>query len=216
MAIKTFNLPDPGEGLVEAEIVEWKVSAGDSVKVNDVVLEIETAKSLVELPIPWAGTVAQLLVEVGQTIDVGTPIISIDDGLGGDEAPAAAPSIPGERAQPADGEGAILVGYGAKAGATARRARKAPSGGGMPSAPVASPVASAPAPVVAAVPAPVAPVPAPVAPALAAATNGVGGQADGERWRAPQGQAARAQARQGPRRRPRGGHADRRRRRHHP
>jgi 2-oxoisovalerate dehydrogenase E2 component (dihydrolipoyl transacylase) len=178
MAIKTFNLPDPGEGLVEAEIVEWKVSAGDSVKVNDVVLEIETAKSLVELPIPWAGTVAQLLVEVGQTIDVGTPIISIDDGLGGDEAPAAAPSIPGERAQPADGEGAILVGYGAKAGATARRARKAPSGGGMPSAPVASPVASAPAPVVAPVPAPVAPAPAPVAPAPAAATNGVSGRAD--------------------------------------
>ncbi len=130
MAIKMFNLPDPGEGLVEAEIVEWKVKPGDSVKVNDVVLEIETAKSLVELPIPWAGTVAQLLVEVGQTIDVGTPIISIDDGLGGDDAPAVAPSIPGERAQPADsGEGAILVGYGAKAGATARRARKAPSGG---------------------------------------------------------------------------------------
>ena len=76
MAIKTFNLPDPGEGLVEAEIVEWKVSPGDTVKVNDMVLEIETAKSLVELPIPWAGTVTALLVEVGQTVDVGTPIIS--------------------------------------------------------------------------------------------------------------------------------------------
>jgi pyruvate dehydrogenase E2 component (dihydrolipoamide acetyltransferase) len=125
MAIKTFNLPDPGEGLVEAEIVEWKVSPGDTVKVNDMVLEIETAKSLVELPIPWAGTVKALLVEVGQTIDVGTPIISIDDGLGGDEAPAAAPSIPGEKAAPVEGASeAILVGYGAKAGATARRARK--------------------------------------------------------------------------------------------
>ena len=189
MAIKTFNLPDPGEGLVEAEIVEWKVAPGDPVKVNDVVLEIETAKSLVELPIPWAGTVARLLVDVGQTIDVGTPIISIDDGLGGDDAPAAAPAIPGERAQPADGEGAILVGYGAKAGATARRARKGASAGGMPSAPVASPVPSAPAP------APVAPAargagsrpgarpsgagPAPVAPAPAAAANGVGAQAQG-------------------------------------
>src|SRR6476660_5060778 len=125
MAIKTFNLPDPGEGLVEAEIVEWKVAPGDTVKVNDMVLEIETAKSLVELPIPWAGTVKELLVEVGQTIDVGTPIISIDDGLGGDEAPAAAPSIPGEKAAPSEGASeAILVGYGAKAGATARRARK--------------------------------------------------------------------------------------------
>jgi len=137
MAIKTFNLPDPGEGLVEAEIVEWKVSPGDTVKVNDMVLEIETAKSLVELPIPWAGTVKELLVEVGQTIDVGTPIISIDDGKGGDDAPAAAPSIPGEKAAPAEGAGggseAILVGYGAKAGATARRARK-----GMGAAPVAA------------------------------------------------------------------------------
>ncbi|GAA2747350.1 dihydrolipoamide acetyltransferase family protein [Terrabacter aerolatus] len=134
MAIKTFNLPDPGEGLVEAEIVEWKVSPGDTVKVNDMVLEIETAKSLVELPIPWAGTVKELLVEVGQTIDVGTPIISIDDGLGGDDAPAAAPSIPGEKAAPSEGASeAILVGYGAKAGATARRARK-----GMASAPVAA------------------------------------------------------------------------------
>src|SRR5436190_21151939 len=122
MAIKTFNLPDPGEGLVEAEIVEWKVSPGDTVKVNDMVLEIETAKSLVELPIPWAGTVTELLVEVGQTIDVGTPIISIDDGQAVDEAPAAAPSIPGERADPA--EGAILAGYGAKAGATPRRPRR--------------------------------------------------------------------------------------------
>src|SRR4051794_4863389 len=138
MAIKTFNLPDPGEGLVEAEIVEWKVSPGDTVKVNDMVLEIETAKSLVELPIPWAGTVKELLAEVGQTIDVGTPIISIDDGKGGDEAPTAAPSIPGEKAAPAEGAAgagseAILVGYGAKAGATARRARK-----GVPAAPVAA------------------------------------------------------------------------------
>jgi len=65
MAIKTFNLPDPGEGLVEAEIVEWKVSPGDTVKVNDMVLEIETAKSLVELPIPWAGTVKDLVAGSG-------------------------------------------------------------------------------------------------------------------------------------------------------
>ena len=129
MAIKTFNLPDPGEGLVEAEIVEWKVSPGDTVKVNDMVLEIETAKSLVELPIPWAGTVKALLVEVGQTIDVGTPIISIDDGLGGEEPPAVSPSIPGEKAAPAEGQEAILVGYGAKAGATARRARKGAAAG---------------------------------------------------------------------------------------
>jgi pyruvate dehydrogenase E2 component (dihydrolipoamide acetyltransferase) len=133
MAIRTFNLPDPGEGLVEAEIIEWKVKPGDEVKVNDIVLEIETAKSLVELPIPWSGTVHEILVQVGDTVDVGTPIITIDDGQGGAAAPAApaavAPSIPGETAAPEAGQEAILVGYGAKAGAVTRRARK---GGGMP------------------------------------------------------------------------------------
>ena len=149
MAIKTFNLPDPGEGLVEAEIVEWKVSPGDTVKVNDMVLEIETAKSLVELPIPWAGTVKELLVEVGQTIDVGTPIISIDDGKGGDETPVAPAA--GEQAAPADGAAgaseAILVGYGAKAGATARRPRKAPAAAPVASAPTETEQIAAAAPV---------------------------------------------------------------------
>ena len=62
MSVKEFNLPDPGEGLTEAEIVTWKVKAGDTVKVNDIVVEIETAKSLVELPVPFAGTVTSLLV----------------------------------------------------------------------------------------------------------------------------------------------------------
>lgn len=153
MAIRTFNLPDPGEGLVEAEIIEWKVAPGDSVKVNDMVLEIETAKSLVELPIPWAGTVKELLVEVGQTIDVGTPIITIDDGTAEEAAPAAAP-------QEADTQQeANLVGYGARPGATARRARKSTRAAGMPpsSVPAATP---APAPVAAPVAA------APVAPAV--------------------------------------------------
>jgi pyruvate dehydrogenase E2 component (dihydrolipoamide acetyltransferase) len=91
MAVKHFNLPDPGEGLVEAEIVTWKVKVGDAVKVNDIFVEIETAKSLVELPVPYAGTVTALLVSEGDTVEVGTPIISIDDGLGGDVAPVTAP-----------------------------------------------------------------------------------------------------------------------------
>src|SRR5450631_261355 len=91
MAVKHFNLPDPGEGLVEAEIVTWKVKVGDAVKVNDIFVEIETAKSLVELPVPYAGTVTALLVSEGDTVEVGTPIISIEDGLGGDVAPVSAP-----------------------------------------------------------------------------------------------------------------------------
>ena len=127
MAIRTFKLPDPGEGLVEAEIVEWKVAPGDTVKVNDMVLEVETAKSLVELPIPWAGTVKDLLVEVGDTVDVGTPIITIDDGQGGDEEPAA-PTADAAAPDKAEQQEAILVGYGAKAGATARRATTRPRG----------------------------------------------------------------------------------------
>ena len=76
MGIQQFRLPDVGEGLVEAEIVSWKVKPGDTVKLNDTVVEIETAKSLVELPVPFAGVVTELLVPEGETVPVGTPIIS--------------------------------------------------------------------------------------------------------------------------------------------
>ena len=161
MAIKTFNLPDPGEGLTEAEIVEWKVAVGDVVKVNDIVLEVETSKSLVELPIPWAGTVGAILVQVGDTVEVGAAIVSIDDGQGENSAPT--PAIPGETAEPASGQEAILVGYGAKAGATARRARK-----GAPAARLNVPteteqIAAAPPAPEPTVPAPREPVPTPTA-----------------------------------------------------
>ena len=72
MSTKEFKLPDPGEGLTEAEIVTWHVKVGDTVKVNDIVVEIETAKSLVELPVPFAGTIERLLVSEGDTVEVGT------------------------------------------------------------------------------------------------------------------------------------------------
>ncbi|KGN37179.1 dihydrolipoamide acetyltransferase family protein [Knoellia subterranea] len=161
MAVKHFNLPDPGEGLLEAEIVEWKVAVGDTVKVNDIVVEIETAKSLVELPIPWAGTVTALLVNVGDEVAVGTPIIGIDDGQGGESAsPAAESAATVTSASTSDSAPAeveeepvkTLVGYGPKAGGSSRRPRKA----------AASPAAApAPAPVAAPEPEPVAtPVPA--------------------------------------------------------
>ena len=74
-----YKLPDPGEGLTEAEIVSWKVKVGDVVAINDIVVEIETAKSLVELPSPYAGTVLALLVPEGETVAVGTPMIRIGD-----------------------------------------------------------------------------------------------------------------------------------------
>lgn len=98
MSIMQFTLPDPGEGLVEAEIVTWHVAAGDEVEVNQAVLEIETAKSLVELPIPWAGTVVDVLVPEGETVEVGTPIITIDvGGSAGSDDPAAPDSVTTEQ-----------------------------------------------------------------------------------------------------------------------
>ncbi|HET6967060.1 MAG TPA: dihydrolipoamide acetyltransferase family protein [Ornithinibacter sp.] len=91
MALREFKLPDPGEGLTEAELVTWHVAVGDTVKVNDVVVEVETAKSLVELPVPFAGTVAALHAAEGDTVEVGTVIITVDDGVGG-SADAVAPA----------------------------------------------------------------------------------------------------------------------------
>jgi len=78
--VKQFKLPDVGEGLTEADIVAWHVKPGDSVSINQVIVEIETAKAVVELPSPYEGVVTGLLAEVGQTVDVGTPIISVDVG----------------------------------------------------------------------------------------------------------------------------------------
>jgi hypothetical protein len=71
MALREFKLPDPGEGLTEADLVTWHVAVGDTVKVNDIVVEVETAKSLVELPVPFAGTVAALHAAEGDTVEVG-------------------------------------------------------------------------------------------------------------------------------------------------
>jgi 2-oxoisovalerate dehydrogenase E2 component (dihydrolipoyl transacylase) len=76
--LKEFRLPDVGEGLTEADIVAWHVKPGDQVEVNQIIVEIETAKAVVELPSPWDGTVARLLADEGQTVDVGTPIIAVD------------------------------------------------------------------------------------------------------------------------------------------
>jgi pyruvate dehydrogenase E2 component (dihydrolipoamide acetyltransferase) len=152
--VKQFRLPDVGEGLTEAEIVSWKVQPGDTVKTNDIIVEIETAKSLVELPTPFAGVISELLVPEGQTVDVGTPIISVDvapGGGGGAPAPAPAQSAQSDEPQgsapgatdveQAPEEGAVepgliggpapggrtsvLVGYGPRTTSAVRRPRKA-------------------------------------------------------------------------------------------
>lgn len=126
-----FNLPDVGEGLTEAEILSWKVAPGDTVEVNDVLVEIETAKSVVELPSPYEGTVQELLVAEGETVEVGTPIIAIaGEGTeaGGGSRPAAErpDAAPQQAAAPAgeQGGGNALVGSGPKADPVKRRARK--------------------------------------------------------------------------------------------
>ncbi|HXF02139.1 MAG TPA: dihydrolipoamide acetyltransferase family protein [Arthrobacter sp.] len=127
-----FNLPDVGEGLVEAEIVSWKVKAGDAVAVNDVIVEIETAKSLVELPSPYAGVVSELLVPEGKTVEVGTPIIAVapegaqpaaaaPQPAAGPSASAQAPEQPVPDATP---EAGPLVGSGPKADPVRRRLRR--------------------------------------------------------------------------------------------
>ena len=75
-----FALPDPGEGLLEADIVEWHVAVGDEVRVNDTLVEIETAKSLVELPSPVSGTVLRLLAEPGGMLNAWIRKLNRDSG----------------------------------------------------------------------------------------------------------------------------------------
>jgi pyruvate dehydrogenase E2 component (dihydrolipoamide acetyltransferase) len=133
--VKEFKLPDVGEGLTEADIVAWHVKPGDAVEDGQIIVEIETAKAVVELPCPWDGTVARLLAEEGQTVEVGVPIIAVEVGTSdtAERAPvsAAAPaeSTPGDDASADDaGAHSVLVGYGVKTSSTTRRARRAAAG----------------------------------------------------------------------------------------
>lgn len=129
MTEKTFKLPDVGEGLTEAEIVQWRVKEGDTVAINDVIVEIETAKSLVELPSPFAGTVSGILAEEGTTVEVGTPIFRVAPASGSTKAADKAPAAAGKTttAAPAAADGppsASLTGTGPKADAVRRRPRR--------------------------------------------------------------------------------------------
>ena len=125
MAQREFKLPDLGEGLTESEIVAWKVAPGDRIELNQVIAEVETAKAVVDLPSPFAGIVARLMVDAGVTVSVGEPIISVE--VSGDAAPEAAP----------DAAPPNLVGYGAATeSASARKPRR------FADTPVVSPVVS--------------------------------------------------------------------------
>ncbi|MFF5794019.1 dihydrolipoamide acetyltransferase family protein [Paeniglutamicibacter sp. NPDC012692] len=110
---KLFNLPDLGEGLTESEILSWRVAVGDTVELNQIIAEVETAKAVVELPSPFSGVVTRVFEPVGAVVNVGNPIISFEV-----PAPAGAPT---ER-QP------TLVGYGAAVESTGRPARRGRTG----------------------------------------------------------------------------------------
>ena len=90
--IKEFNLPDLGEGLTEGEILDWLVKVGDTIELNQPIVEVETAKAAVEIPAKWAGVVTQIFHEAGTTVEVGAPIIAIDTdpGAGTCREPSAA------------------------------------------------------------------------------------------------------------------------------
>jgi pyruvate dehydrogenase E2 component (dihydrolipoamide acetyltransferase) len=142
--LKEFKLPDVGEGLTEADIVAWHVKPGDPVEDGQIIVEIETAKAVVELPCPWDGTVTRLLAEEGQTVDVGVPIIAVE--VAGQRtadsaerasvpAPPAESPVPAESTVPAGstpddeaGAHSVLVGYGVKTSSTTRRARRTAAG----------------------------------------------------------------------------------------
>ncbi|HEY2673481.1 MAG TPA: dihydrolipoamide acetyltransferase family protein [Rugosimonospora sp.] len=188
--VKEFNLPDLGEGLTEGEILKWLVAVGDTITLNQPIVEVETAKAAVEIPAKWAGQVVTIFHQEGETIDVGTPIIAIDTdpdagplpepGSAGpvpsaaslaavEVAPAEGAVEPGLIGGPAPGgRTAVLVGYGPKTTTAKRRPRTVPAG----AAQAASPAPTAPpqpAPPQSAPPAP-RPAAQPAAPAAAPAT----------------------------------------------
>jgi len=156
MAVKQFALPDLGEGLTESELVAWKVAVGDTVHLNQIIAEVETAKALVELPAPYEGRVSKLFVEPGVTVAVGEPLVAFevdadvplegaptvpaepaqagdapaqDADASGQDASAQAPAEPAEPGQAApEGREPTLVGYGARPESQARPARRARPG----------------------------------------------------------------------------------------
>ncbi|HZB03024.1 MAG TPA: dihydrolipoamide acetyltransferase family protein [Actinomycetota bacterium] len=125
MAERVFNLPDLGEGLEDAEIVEWKVAPGDDVELNRPLVEVNTAKALVEIPSPFAGRVTTLHGEAGGVVAVGQPLVTFEVETGappsaeGEAAAAAGQASPGDAARPK--REAVLVGYGVGQEKTGRR-----------------------------------------------------------------------------------------------
>ncbi|MET7785254.1 dihydrolipoamide acetyltransferase family protein [Streptomyces sp900116325] len=147
-----FKLPDLGEGLTEAEIVRWLVEVGDVVAIDQPVVEVETAKAMVEVPCPYGGVVTARFGEEGTELPVGSPLLTVAVGSAEGDLPD---DLSGKGTDGAESSGNVLVGYGTGAPA-ARRRRVRPEAISAAAAPVAGP---APVPVTAPAPGPV---PAPV------------------------------------------------------
>ncbi|MEO7124078.1 MAG: dihydrolipoamide acetyltransferase family protein [Lacisediminihabitans sp.] len=148
MTVKDFALPDLGEGLTESELVSWRVAIGDAVELNQIIAEVETAKALVELPSPFAGTIAQLYAEAGTTVQVGARIAAFEvaeDATVAEPVEAIAPSTSSGSEVPAQVEREpVLVGYGPPVEGGARpqrRARAFAAAQPTETPPVANPVA---------------------------------------------------------------------------
>jgi 2-oxoisovalerate dehydrogenase E2 component (dihydrolipoyl transacylase) len=125
MTLREFRLPDLGEGLTESDIVAWRIAEGDSVELNQIIAEVETAKALVELPSPYAGVVAALHADAGQTVNVGDPLVTF----------AVTPAAGAPAKVDDDAPEPNLVGYGARpehAGHPVRRARRVPQAAPVP------------------------------------------------------------------------------------
>ncbi|MDX6273167.1 MAG: hypothetical protein QOJ92_377 [Frankiales bacterium] len=118
-----FLLPDLGEGLTEAEVVRWLVAVGDVVVVDQPVVEVETAKANVEVPVPFAGVVTALHGEVGEVIDVGKPLISVESAMREPGVVTAADATPADVAD-SEASGNVLIGYGTPSGGPKRRGRR--------------------------------------------------------------------------------------------
>ncbi|GAA3394024.1 dihydrolipoamide acetyltransferase family protein [Cryptosporangium minutisporangium] len=122
--IRTFDLPDLGEGLTEGEILRWLVATGDTVTLNQPIVEVETAKAAVEIPSPYAGVVTALHHEEGSTVEVGSPLIAIDTAPGAASPP---PNVPSRAAS--DATGAATSGADTSPGVTAVPGSTAPDAG---------------------------------------------------------------------------------------
>lgn len=133
--VREFPLPDLGEGLTEGEILTWLVAEGDTITLNQPIVEVETAKAAVEIPAKWAGRVVRIFHPAGTTVEVGTPIIAIDTSPAEGGVPVTAAVVAEGRvladgsAEPASpgpgGRTPVLVGYGPRLTGVTRRPRKA-------------------------------------------------------------------------------------------